>query len=369
MSQALAIARSDHRKIDAVTGLRGLAALLVVYGHAVEWFSLPLISRFSGGIGVTVFFGLSGFLLAYLYLEKPFTALGVMQYVVHRFSRVAPAYLVIVLSSLLICATIDPQFVYAITGQNILRHLLFSGDVSVFWSITPEVEFYCLFLLLWAASSRYASRFDIGGLLLLAVGFLLLMAYRGAVPGTFIGSKLHYFLFGAVAGIVRSRAGVWRANTGSLNVLHGVLIAALSIGTALVLTGRGALVLPFADNQAFYNSLLTALFGALLIFSFSFPSAIGNFFFANKAILLCGECSFSIYLLHMPVIYLFHKYLEQPLSLPLLLPFIAAVLGLSWLCYRGIELPGARLIKTAGRGVGRKVAGTFPTLAYAHDRK
>ena len=351
-----------HDRIDAITGLRGLAALLVVYGHSVDWFSLPLVNHFSGEIGVTVFFALSGFLMAYLYIGRDFTALGVTEYAIHRFSRIAPAYLFILLLSVVICAAFDPNFVYAITGKNLLRHVLFSGNVSVFWSITPEVEFYFLFVLLWAVGSRYRLRADITGLAALALGCLILMAYRDVFPGTFVGSKLHYFLFGAIAGVLRSRIGT--ANTKidprALNLLHGALILGIAAAAVLILKGHGAAVMPFADNKAFCGSLLTALFGAFAVFCFSFPSMLGNAVFANRPLLLCGECSFSIYLLHMPVIYFFHKYVAQPLPLLLLIPFIALVLGLSWLNYRLVERPGARLIKAAGHLFKRKAAWAIP---------
>jgi peptidoglycan/LPS O-acetylase OafA/YrhL len=360
--QPIATPIAANNRIDAITGLRGLAALLVVYGHSVDWFSLPLVNHFSGEIGVTVFFALSGFLMAYLYIGRDFTALSVTEYAIHRFSRIAPAYLFILLVSVIICAVFDPNFVYAITGKNILRHVLFSGNVSVFWSITPEVEFYFLFVLLWAVSSRYLMRFDMTGFALLAFGCLLLMAYRDVFPGTFVGSKLHYFLFGAIAGVLRAKIGMDNANPRSLNWLHGVLIAVMAAAACLILSGHGASVMPFADNKAFYGSLLTALFGAFLIFSFSFSSALGDAVFANRALVLCGECSFSIYLLHMPVIYFFHKYFVQPLPLAMLAPFIALVLGLSWLNYRLVERPGARLIKAAGHVFKRKAAWAIPAF-------
>jgi peptidoglycan/LPS O-acetylase OafA/YrhL len=358
-----------NNRIDAITGLRGLAALLVVYGHSVDWFSLPLVNHFSGEIGVTVFFALSGFLMAYLYIGRDFTALSVTEYAIHRFSRIAPAYLFILLLSVIICAVFDPNFVYAITGKNILRHVLFSGNVSVFWSITPEVEFYFLFVLLWAVSSRYLMRFDMTGFALLAFGCLLLMAYRDVFPGTFVGSKLHYFLFGAIAGVLRAKIGMDNANPRALNWLHGVLIAAMAAAACLILSGHGASVMPFADNKVFYGSLLTALFGAFLVFCFSFPSALGDAVFANRAMVLCGECSFSIYLLHMPVIYFFHKYFVQPLPLAMLAPFIALVLGLSWLNYRLVERPGARLIKAAGHVFKRKAAWAIPAFRAMPSRK
>ena len=89
----------NKTRIDAMTGLRGLAALLVVYAHVVEGFSLSWTNHFSGAVGVMIFFSLSGFLMAYLYLEKDFSAFGVTEYAISRFARIAPAYLFILLLS------------------------------------------------------------------------------------------------------------------------------------------------------------------------------------------------------------------------------------------------------------------------------
>jgi len=347
----------DREKIDAITGLRGLAALLVVYGHALDWFALPWKNHLFGEVGVTVFFSLSGFLMAYLYLGKRFSAINVVDYAVSRFSRIAPAYLVIVLVSFFIYVNIDPNFVYGISGKNILRHLLFSGNASVFWSITPEVEFYFLFVLAWAASSRYLVRSDVAGLLFLALGSIVLLAYRDSFPGTFVGSKLHYFLFGMIAGAMRSHIQGQAQGRRWLAVLHAASVA------AIVSIVAGWLVLPFSGNQEFYSSILTAVFGAFLVFSLSFPSAVGNFFFANRVMVLCGECSFSIYLLHMPVIYLVRKIHPEPFSLFILLPFAILVLLFSWLNYQLVEKPGARLIKSAGSLFKRKFLAVFPMAA------
>ncbi|MEO6919689.1 MAG: acyltransferase [Collimonas sp.] len=352
----------NRTRIDAITGLRGMAALLVVYGHSVEWFSLPWKNHFSGEIGVMIFFSLSGFLMAYLYLGKQFSLLSVTDYAISRFSRIAPAYLFILLLSFFIYTKIDPHFVYGISDQNILRHLLFSGNVSVFWSITPEVEFYFLFLLAWAAASRYLNRLDILGLLFLALCCMILLSYRASFPGTFIGSKLHYFLFGAIAGIIRSKIKPEKQGPRSLTLLHGLLIV------SMILVLGGWLPLPFSSNNDLYDSILTAIFGALLVFSLSFSSALGAVVFENKFIVLCGECSFSIYLLHMPVVYLFHQWHPEPLQLALqlmlLLPVAGLVLLLSWLNHQLVEKPGARVIKSMGSAFKRKVV---PLLAQTSN--
>ncbi|HWW99456.1 acyltransferase [Collimonas sp.] len=347
----------DREKIDAITGLRGLAALLVVYGHSLDWFALPWKNHLSGEVGVAIFFSLSGFLMAYLYLGKRFSAINAVDYAISRFSRIAPAYLVILLLSFFIYVNVDPNFVYGISAKNILRHIFFSGNVSVFWSITPEVEFYFLFVLAWAAGSRYLNRSDLTGLLFLVLGSMILLSYRDIFPGTFIGSKLHYFLFGMIAGLMRSHIQSQDQNRKLLAVLHALSIAAIIAMTA------GWLPLPFSSNQDFYNSILTAVFGAFLVFSLSFPSAVGNLFFANRAMVLCGEWSFSIYLLHMPLIYLFKKIHPEPFQIFILLPLIVLVLFFSWLNFQLIERPGARLIRSVGAVFKRKFLAVSPAAA------
>jgi peptidoglycan/LPS O-acetylase OafA/YrhL len=87
---------------------------------------------------------------------------------------------------------------------------------------------------------------------------------------------------------------------------------------------------------------------------------LGKFFFENKFIVLCGECSFSIYLLHMPIIYLFHKFLPQPFQMVFLIPFVVLVLAFSWLNYQLVEKPGARLIRFVGNAAKQKIIPIFP---------
>lgn len=60
----------QEQRIDSLTGIRGLAALLVVYAHLTEEKFFTDTHLFPGEMGVMVFFTLSGFLMAFLYGEK-----------------------------------------------------------------------------------------------------------------------------------------------------------------------------------------------------------------------------------------------------------------------------------------------------------
>lgn len=83
----------DRAEIKPLTGLRGFAALYVFLFHMDRW---PYIHRGfvsniidQGAIGMTIFFVLSGFVLAYQYSAKP---VSFRTYAVNRFARIYPIY-------------------------------------------------------------------------------------------------------------------------------------------------------------------------------------------------------------------------------------------------------------------------------------
>ena len=59
-----------RRRFLALDGLRGVAVLLVVLAHASQKRLLAENFKFSGELGVIVFFVLSGFLITHLLLEE-----------------------------------------------------------------------------------------------------------------------------------------------------------------------------------------------------------------------------------------------------------------------------------------------------------
>jgi len=88
-----------RREIDALTGLRAVAALGVVAHHQVpgmhgivgeRW--LAILDR--GYLGVDVFFTLSGFVLAYNYGGRLGSAADYVRFVGLRLARIYPLHLV-----------------------------------------------------------------------------------------------------------------------------------------------------------------------------------------------------------------------------------------------------------------------------------
>lgn len=333
---------STEQRIDSLTGIRGLAALLVVYSHFADKHFFPINPLHPGEMGVMVFFTLSGFLMAFLYGHRDFSYGAAARYGIARFSRIAPAYLTVVIGSYLIYNLIDPQFVYAITHEVLLRHLLFSGNVSALWSIPPEVQYYAVFLGLWFALWAFRSRGNAVYLVLMLLAIFAMMSTRETLPGTFVGSKMHYFLAGTIFGLLRAR------------VIPGIGMAPLALLQAIALVAiclvaTGVIAFDMGSKRDLYLDVDTALFAGIFVFLFSFDTGLGKRVFGNRVLTWSGECSFSMYLLNTPVIYLAMRlFPDIPPSPALAVPITILIMVVSWAMYRMVELPGATLLRRIG---------------------
>lgn len=94
--------RAGARPADLLqfTGLRGLAALLVLFGHVrtpqgltLDFSLLDPFAKY-GGLGVDVFFVLSGFIMSHVYVDRELRNQAVLrEFFVARFARIYPLHL------------------------------------------------------------------------------------------------------------------------------------------------------------------------------------------------------------------------------------------------------------------------------------
>ncbi|WP_263419297.1 acyltransferase family protein [Terriglobus albidus] len=148
--------------IPALDGIRGVAVLLVLLAHSGFDKVLP------GGLGVTVFFFLSGFLIA-MRLQDEHTATGrisLYRFWVKRGLRIVPA-LYVVLALVWILERISKKYPVGSPGAYFADlaftanyHSLLNRNASlrqpgpgldVLWSLAIEMHFYLVFPLLYKA--------------------------------------------------------------------------------------------------------------------------------------------------------------------------------------------------------------------------
>src|SRR5476649_325136 len=155
------------QRIAVIDALRGVAIGLVVWYHVWQITWQPAAIPFTGislqsfaetgFLGVTLFFFISGFVLALPYVEarlatRPFPT--VRHFFERRFFKIVPSYVLSMVVMLAIGYQTYPSFWPA--AKDILFHLLFihnwfastDGTINgVMWSLATEVQFYFIFPL------------------------------------------------------------------------------------------------------------------------------------------------------------------------------------------------------------------------------
>ncbi|EJT06127.1 acyltransferase [Rhizobium sp. CCGE 510] len=335
--------RPDY--IPSLDGLRGIAALLVVQAHVGLIFpSASLYSMTMGSEAVGLFFALSGFLMAHLYGSRPVTKENVLDFLVSRFARIYPVYLAAVLLVAMLSGIQDLNFVQPIIGgTDFVRHVLLLGSSGVFWSIPPEIQFYLLFPILWlclARPHRYSG---------VIVGFAVLVVVDGLLelpgPGILLVSKLPYFLFGALAGMMHSRWDRWRPSA-----FTGIFTLLL---LAVFFTYRH--VAPSFSPE--FWSLQGAAAAAVIVVLVARQPPIAAHILAAAPVRFLGTISFSLYLFHVPTMFLARRTFGDLMPEPALIVvtlFIAA-LG-AWFIHETIEIPSRRLLVGLWQQHRRRVA-------------
>ena len=163
--------------IHTLTGLRGLAALLVFISHSANLSLLPsFLGSGFGQIGVMIFFVLSGFLMSHLYINKDFHRENVKSYALARIGRVFPLYFILLFISILISKYFYTDFVYNFNASTeLVRALTLVEAPYVFWTIPVEVQFYIVFLGFWFLYKKNCSPY-----------ILLLYIFLSMLPSIFI---------------------------------------------------------------------------------------------------------------------------------------------------------------------------------------
>ena len=325
------MSRPDY--IPSLDGLRGVAALLVVGAHIGFIFPITaphLVSM--GDEAVGLFFALSGFLMAHLYGSRPVTRENVLDFLVSRFARIYPVYLAAVVLVAMLSSVQNLDFVQPIAGgADFVRHVILLGSSGVFWSIPPEIQFYLLFPVLWLCLAQ-PQRFS--GMI---VGLTVVVVVDGLVelpgPGILLVSKLPYFLFGALAGMMHSYWSSWIPST-----LTGISTLFL---LAVFFTYRHI----FPGFSPEFWSLQSAVAAAVIVGLVARQPPIAADVLAAAPVRFLGKISFSLYLFHVPIMFLARLTFDASVPEPALIvaTLFVAVAG-AWFIHETIEAPGRRLL-------------------------
>ncbi len=319
---------SDH--YPALDGLRGLAAFTVLLSHFsnATGFLGGIFGRGGGQYGVLLFFVLSGFLMGRLYFPKAVSWHSVGDFYRRRFARVVPLYLVLVLASYLLWKWRGQHFpLYGINDENILAHLTFWAGQGVMWTVVLEVKFYVIFPLIWLAA-RYLGDSAKWWFILIGTGLILAPTKWGELlhhaPAFFIGMAI------AMSSQQRNRTFDWL-------FVASVAIYFLTFPQVFSLFGIGELRPQMVWTGVTHYAVATCLFVSALcspIAARVLGSSVGRF---------TGAISYSVYLLHVPVLAMLKQlpFLRANHWL-FLLVLVIAVTFAAWISFVTIERPTRR---------------------------
>lgn len=332
------------RRLNAI---RGLAALIVVVSHYSNASGLwaGRLGSGAGQLGVMLFFLLSAFLMAYLYLPQTCTASAMRRYAVARMARVLPLFLAVVLACFAIRSfPHGPLFdlVYPIDGgASLAAHLLLLQGMQVLWTIPAEIHFYVLFAALWWLRdiSRWAMYAVVVTILVMycAGGWPATPSYeaQGVQVSGYIVQALPSFMSGLLLGMAfhrwqvpaRFRSHAWALVLVLLPLLFPMIFTAWSGHTHSTWDTPGILI------------ALSLIFAAVV---FLVPE--GNVVLENRIGDSLGAWSYSWYLLHLPVLLLLQRY-GLAVGWGGLAIFLVASLAVAYASYRFFELPTRRYLR------------------------
>lgn len=328
-------------EIRKLNTLRGLAASIVAITHFSDitgWLDTSLGGR-AGQYGVMLFFLLSGFLMSYLYFERHCTKPNVKSYFIARVARVFPLYFIVVLSSWLLYQAGFDGLYEIDSNQKLLSHLVFIFGESVLWTIAPEIHFYLIFVVFWLLASRFRETIY---LLVVAILIALFFSNYPRPTGDFAGMpydfhvfrSLPYFLMGMLMGMCYRRV-----------IVPAYLRRHIFVFTLLLIPLMYPDFSPVSGDarMRMWLNMEVLLVMASVFFCVVFLVPDNNIVLANPIGDFLGKISYSLYLLHMPIILSLKEFnLSTELKLVV---FLVLSLSVAWLSYRFLERPASGVIR------------------------
>lgn len=375
--------KQDER-FTVLDSLRGLAALAVVFWHlaltlldapagspyrlgaevAGFWRLSPLYPLIAGREAVIIFFILSGFVLSLPWVRGQRVPYG--PFFVKRVCRIYLPYLATVALTFAAYALLGGRVVPELgawfntpwqrdpSAAEVVNYALLVGSFEhepyniVIWSLVHEMRVSLAFPLLMVPVMRWRWPVTLGAFLGVSALGTVLSATVGR--GTDYAGTLHYLVFFVVGALLaKHRADVvawWRRGSRPLHLLLGAFAFAL-YSYARVLSSFWN-----APRLAWDAEDLLVGVGAVVLIVWLLASRPAGRVMEYPPLVFLGRISYSLYLLHLLVLFSLVRVLPGS-NIYLLLPVALALsVGLAWLSYRVVELPSMRLGRYLA-GLGR----------------
>lgn len=339
-----------------VDGLRAIAVLAVILYHLG-------FSQISGGfVGVDIFFVISGYLITRIIVTD--LARGRFDYrvfMVRRIARLYPALVVMLAISIAFGFLIFSPADYKGLGRSTVSAFLSASNFDFWrrvgyfdtssetnpllhtWSLGVEQQFYLVWPLVLFLAHKLGRRAVV--LVLCAVCLVSLAASQWMITK---GTAANYYLMPfrafefAIGGLV-----LWvQRYRPDRNVVLEILVL---VGYSMIVYGA----LSFTAATAFpgMNALVPAVGAALCILGSN--AKYGGMLLRFRPIVLIGLISYSLYLVHWPIIVFYKYYVYRAIDTPDRITLLALSFAFAWPLYALVEARYRRvnLLKLGRSGV------------------
>ena len=342
-------------------GWRAVSILLVLFSHGGLDKAVP------GGLGVTIFFFISGFLITSLLISERRRdgRISLRNFYLRRFWRLAPPLICfIVLSALLIVLSLG-----TIKSVELLSAILYFANyysicwqyvalpfgpspLKILWSLAIEEHFYLFFAPLMAFFAHTRRRLFLLVLALLVAPLAIRCVVTFSQPLTLLRYEYTYMATEArIDSIAWGALLAWLCSHFAAAKLNALLDNKTAIGASLALLLLTLLV----RDEGFRESIRYSLQGIALLPLF-YVTVRGRGLQPLQAVLaspsatLIGKLSYSLYLYHWLALVIADRVAgeNRMLSASWLLTYSVLSIGLSYGSYRLIERPSLALRKRYG---------------------
>lgn len=317
-----------QRQISPLTGIRGMAAIWVLFHHLPWLFFVDdgySNIAIKGFLGVDLFFLLSGFILSYVYLEN-YNNFSTKRFYLARFARVYPVMFFMLVFAFLPVFVLGLAFGVLEGGGSFTAYKFFmqlfmlnglgipdsNGWNGVSWSVSAEALAYLTFpLLIVIFKDHFRSTLSI--LISIFVVFSISYAFAFSInngrqymlPSEFTSYRvLSEFILGMLLYRLWTLLSITTSGTASLKLLNLLQILAFVFVFVLSLVG----------SPAIFDGFYLVLFMVIIFTCACHNELFVNNLLSTKIFVWLGKISYALYLCHILVIILFNKLVARFVS-------------------------------------------------------
>lgn len=352
-------------RFELLDGLRGVAAMFVIWYHFGEGFATSPVDQFMnhGYLAVDLFFVLSGFVIGYAYDDRWSKGMTPWRFMLRRVIRLHP---MVILSMLLGALAFAIQGSVQWDGTPVpLSSLLMSLALGLFLiptaaGMAPEVrgnhEMFPLNGPAWSLFFEYIGSIMYAFLLhRLSSRWLKLIAAVSAigVAYTLLGNATGYYHLG-VGWSLDDNGFLWGLFRMTYSFTIGLLMSrgfkarkirgAFWIATAILAI---VFAVPYPGGDAtilngVYDLLCTTILFPIIVYIGACGTTTDRF--STRLCDALGQLSYPVYIVHYPVMYLFYAYtfsheVTMGQMWPVCLALFVGILLLAWAAYRFYDKP------------------------------